>query len=786
MLAASRPLRTMDLPALKLNAAQWSRAEADGYRILIEQLQQRVGRTGIPARHPFWGSNLLALVPTDLDDVARATRASIQAAGALSAAVTAIATACGVDIPASGAEAALLLESARVAASAPDLNDLDTAHRDWLLREDEIARVLTAGRKQRDLQRKYKEVLRQDSWERDVTTTRRDVAEVGFRWWRFLSPRWRRVRGEVQSLCSRPAPGDASGMLSLLDAVLDNSSSARAVREAQSWIASMFGSNWRGLSSEWELLERQAAWILDARRRIQSGGVGPWCIDTRVRTINRSRLALLAGEAKAAGERFSAAVEAWRSSLKIEAPNGFGLDQPWTTLRMICEVQLANLGRLHEMVAFNQIAAECRKRGLSEVVDVACEWEHAPGHLVHLFERCRLAYPSVRYCRTLNLRALSEIACAGSVCTSGPFSTDWELDGRMYVFDNETRFVLDTATPGEDASAGFAKLSFADTSFLARFRQPTSYRTLDGEVWRLYSRSDNKLEVFVGYAVSAPWKAIETPASLFPSVDAALMHEADKIAGSLSSPKTSVRASVDGFQVVDSATERVIEQGPWIPAFLPKGVPVPAPGLRLCRSGSNLLVAVTDRKARLSATTLAEVGDLWLIGCLCVLGSIATGAAGHTLAKWLPPPPLRTASIENALHDGESQNVEFKRDLSDNESRVGETETEVLRSVIAFANTNDGVIFLGIDDNRHPKGLRVDDKGRDRLEQKVRELIKNRVKPIPPVEIKFEELHGMVIARIAVACGGEPPYMMSGVIYVRRGSSDVQAQPEDVRRLMSA
>src|ERR1019366_2926623 len=54
MLAANRALREMDLPTLKLGAAQWLRDEADAHRILVERLQQRVGRTGVPTRHPFW------------------------------------------------------------------------------------------------------------------------------------------------------------------------------------------------------------------------------------------------------------------------------------------------------------------------------------------------------------------------------------------------------------------------------------------------------------------------------------------------------------------------------------------------------------------------------------------------------------------------------------------------------------------------------------------------------------------------------------------------------------
>ena len=73
------------------------------------------------------------------------------------------------------------------------------------------------------------------------------------------------------------------------------------------------------------------------------------------------------------------------------------------------------------------------------------------------------------------------------------------------------------------------------------------------------------------------------------------------------------------------------------------------------------------------------------------------------------------------------------------------------KSVAAFANRNDGAIFVGIDDAGHIKGLRLDFTQKNRLEQKIHQLVRARIKPAPPVQITFEELRGLVIARIAVA-----------------------------------
>lgn len=113
-------------------------------------------------------------------------------------------------------------------------------------------------------------------------------------------------------------------------------------------------------------------------------------------------------------------------------------------------------------------------------------------------------------------------------------------------------------------------------------------------------------------------------------------------------------------------------------------------------------------------------------------------------------------SLEKAQRIGEGQNVEFKRGLSDDENRIGNVEDELLKSIAAFANTNDGVIFIGIDDTGHANGLGLHFKGKDRFERKIRQLVRTHIKPMPHIQVTFEDLRGLVIAKITVARGEAP------------------------------
>jgi hypothetical protein len=417
--------------------------------------------------------------------------------------------------------------------------------------------------------------------------------------------------------------------------------------------------------------------------------------------------------------------------------------------------------------------------------------------LVYVVSDCQF----LLHCRDVNLHTLSEIHCTEAMCDTSTFSIQWDWADPDYVVDTQSGFLIDDeARPTATARGRYPPLDYSDTAFIERFRQPASYNTPDGEVWRLYSRAvatnvNTSLEVIVGYAVKAPWKSIETPDSLLGNVDGALRRNADRIAGGMSFAKAANRPlrsefSADGFQVVDPNTKRVVEQGPWLPAFLPKSVPLPSPGLKFYMYEGDLYAAETDTNGRLLATTFTQIGGLGWIVCSCAMGFLCSSYTTHALSRrylrnYFAVTGMQVPSLEEARRCGEGQSVEFKRGLSSDENKGGNVEDELLKSIVAFANTNDGVIFIGIDDAGHVKGLDLDFTQKDRLERKIRQLIRNRIKPIPPIQITFEDVRGLVIAKIAVASGEAPAYMIGGTLYVRHGSSDVQAQPEDVVRLVT-
>jgi hypothetical protein len=348
-------------------------------------------------------------------------------------------------------------------------------------------------------------------------------------------------------------------------------------------------------------------------------------------------------------------------------------------------------------------------------------------------------------------------------------------------------------TSTEEETEHFAPLDYFDTAFIEKFRQPATYNTLDGEVWRLYSHElttkGEDLDIVIGYAIQTPWKILETPAALLGEVDAALKYEADELVSNFAaqgSVATGPRPelSSDGFVIVDAKTGRLRLAGPWLPAFLPANARLPSAGYRLYARDNNLYLLVTERRGRLLAASLVKLGGIWWLLILCAaaflgMAFLARALSGRYLRRYFALLGIEVPTVQEALRTGEGQRVEFKRGFSDEVGKSGTVDTELLRSIAAFANTNDGAILIGIDDAGHVKGLDLDHKGRDAWERRIHQLVRARIKLTPPTQVAFEELRGMLIGKISVARGEAPVYMLDGVVYLRQGSSDVQAQPDD-------
>jgi hypothetical protein len=125
---------------------------------------------------------------------------------------------------------------------------------------------------------------------------------------------------------------------------------------------------------------------------------------------------------------------------------------------------------------------------------------------------------------------------------------------------------------------------------------------------------------------------------------------------------------------------------------------------------------------------------------------------------------------------GESQDLEYKQEV-DNETK----KNDLIESVIAFLNTNSGLILLGVNDDGSIAGCHgnADD---------LQKLMHDSCDP-PPTDIKTEErmIEGAKIIIIDVSEGDDKPYQSKRDKnwYVRHNANDMRMERSELVRLMA-
>ena len=126
--------------------------------------------------------------------------------------------------------------------------------------------------------------------------------------------------------------------------------------------------------------------------------------------------------------------------------------------------------------------------------------------------------------------------------------------------------------------------------------------------------------------------------------------------------------------------------------------------------------------------------------------------------------------IRDLIAAGEGKRIEFKASLTDRD--------DFLETVVAFSNSEGGLIFFGINDNRVPVGFKGDS---DSISKMIRDSCEPSIEP----SFKEYELDGFPVLAVEIPIGQDKPYMLKhkGIIYVRVGPNDVPATRLDLDQL---
>jgi hypothetical protein len=318
------------------------------------------------------------------------------------------------------------------------------------------------------------------------------------------------------------------------------------------------------------------------------------------------------------------------------------------------------------------------------------------------------------------------------------------------------------------------------------FAEPKTVKVLEtGETWREYAVRVRGGVVALGILnpqdVSAPDTFLTNAAREFGST----IEDAVKV-------RTRQIASQVDYAIVDDAGNLLFEAD-WFPLKLEPSSLSQFRDLRglVERGGKSYLVvskSIRDSHGNTVGTILIPkevTGEVHVIRQHILFNAIAT------LASWLAALLVVTlylaiedwrqrpqaVSLEEALKNGESQSIEFKE---------GHADVPLQKAIAAFANTNNGTIFLGVNNKAEVVGIDCDtpQKKDDEL-LRIRNITTQAIRPAISVRADFVAHQAKTVLRIFVPRGEQPLYFLNHEIYVREQTASMRATPEQVEGILS-
>ncbi len=376
-------------------SVSWTAEEFIRRREQVRELQELVGRIGIPRDHVWWACGRLHFVPTDVHPVEELAGEASEALDRHRQDVDRLAgllrsDAAPAELNPEGVER--LVATVRRLLEAPDLAGANHGNPAWESGAERVLELAKTARRYAGVRSKNDRVLLPEAWEEDVLEARRDLRACGDKWWRFLSRRYRDAGRKLESLCREEAPKTDRERIRLLDAILDAGRLRREIDASNALVADLFPGLVLGdRANAHERFAEAAVWLVSLRRDIAAGLFGGADIHGLLEDMpDRQGMAAAADATERSRKALAGTLGALSGKMELRpdrlGPGNALEDRTCGDLDAWLRDARQRIRSAHDVVRFNQLEKKAAEAGIAEVAEAAASRPEAAAQLSDLFE----------------------------------------------------------------------------------------------------------------------------------------------------------------------------------------------------------------------------------------------------------------------------------------------------------------------------------------------------------------------------------------------------------------
>ena len=246
-------------------AANWNAAKLSSLDVAVDRAAASVSSLGvIPKDHPWFGTNIGAQSPFDLERLVRHLNAAIENIEALEKETTKIIAAVSANDAPSIADLIAVIRAFRHVAIVPTRCRSILANPTWAR---DLAALETAIEQSKEFASSIGEVeehFKKEAWACDTGTLLLILRRDGDSLFRRLGSRFRRANADLRALCRNMPPKELRDRIALVEMLQSGQESRQKFDQKAHLLKSALGSMWADHKTEWAAAKEIAAWTRGA------------------------------------------------------------------------------------------------------------------------------------------------------------------------------------------------------------------------------------------------------------------------------------------------------------------------------------------------------------------------------------------------------------------------------------------------------------------------------------------------------------------------------------------
>ncbi len=271
LLKIENETNSTNLPSLPIpNIIDWNATKFHRSEALAERIEARVKEIGLPNTLNFWGIGLKVIMPSETEKVKQLSNSLKFSLEKLLELVEKITIGLGLFKVSLLKEVDMLIALTEDLSKRPDLSKVNVQSNNWIQYEFEIKDFIKTGKRLKTIRDDYNSVFIPEVWDVDVVNIRKNFAQYGNKWYKSLIPEYGKSKKQLLAYCKGPLPKVHERRLEYTDAILESRRLESLLKEHEGLAIELFGSNWRNLKSDWDLLEKISYFLINIHQKMEA------------------------------------------------------------------------------------------------------------------------------------------------------------------------------------------------------------------------------------------------------------------------------------------------------------------------------------------------------------------------------------------------------------------------------------------------------------------------------------------------------------------------------------